>query len=185
MTFRDVPFWNRPSDRDAAAEVTLVAFAATPEDVAAVTPWLRSPPAGIGASLLVRAAGVCGVAGVDDVTDLRPQDGAAGALLTALARANTPRVLVVGPRHAAAPPAILEGLVRAALAERSDIVAPVCAGYDEPLFAVYGHRCLAPLHAALLSGERRVTAWWGHVRVARVPENVWRVWDPDADAFPG
>lgn len=184
VTFRDVPFWNRPAAGRADSELTFVAFASTQRDAARLAPLLRAPPAGIKRALLVRAAGVAPVDGVPDAPDLRPEDGASGALLTALACANTPRILVVGPRHAGAPDALLTGLVGAALAERADVVVPECRGHDEPLIGVYGHRCLASLHGSLLSGERRMTAWWGQVRVARVPEAAWRAWDPDCDGFP-
>ena len=99
--------------------------------------------------------------------DLRPETGPLGALLTALAAVDTPHVLLLGVRHAAAEPAWIEVLLAAD--PRADIAVARRGSYDEPLLAVYGHRCLAAIKGALLSGEPKMDGWWGQVRVARVP----------------
>ena len=83
------------------------------------------------------------------VWDLRPQLGLLGALYTGLATADTPEVLLVGPRHYAAPPALVRGLV-AAGPSRADLVHLVENGHPEPALARYGYRCLSGIQAALL-----------------------------------
>lgn len=119
----------------------------------------------------------------DDVAhDLRPALGLLGAVLTGLAAVDTPEILVVGARHWAVPPALLRGLIAAGPAS-ADLVAPVVGDHVEPALAIYGHRCLSSVQAALLSGERKLTSWWGQVRVHRVPEAAWRAWDPAGTAF--
>lgn len=128
--------------------------------------------------LVVQPPGVTPPEGVPWVTDLRPGLGPLGGLLTALAAAETPEVLYLGPRHRRAPPALLRGLL-AAGPSHADVVVPVVGGHTEPLCAVYGHRCLGAIQAALLSGEARMDGWWGQVRVWRVPEATWRAWDPE------
>ena len=167
--------------RDSA---TLVALAATQADADLMVPRLSLASDLFSRALLVRTAEVTPPTDVPSVIDLRPDAGRVGALLTALARAETPRVLVLGPRHVNAPEALHAGLLRAAAEARADLVTPVAGGHDEPLCAIYGHRCLPALHAAILSGEHRMKAWWGAVHVERVPEGTWRAWDPNAEAFP-
>ncbi len=120
--------------------------------------------------------------GLRVVSDLRPSLGLLGALLTALAAADTPEILFLGPRHWAAPPALLRGLLE--LGPEADLVSPVANGHPEPALALYGHRCLSSVQAALLSGELRTTGWWGQVRARLVPPEQWRAWDPEGLAFP-
>lgn len=134
--------------------------------------------------LAVTAPGVPAPAGVASVADIRPGLGPLGALLTGLAAVDTPAVLFWGPRHRHAPPALLRGLVAAA-PQRADVVPLVFQGRQETLAAVYGHRCLSAIQAALLSGEPKMDGWWGQVRVHPVPEATWRPWDPGAAAFSG
>lgn len=117
------------------------------------------------------------------VHDLRPQLALLGALFTGLAAADTPEILFLGPRHFEAPDALLTGLLEAG-SPRSDIVYPRVDGRPEPACAVYGHRCLSSIQSSLLSGELRLTGWWGQVCATPVEELVWRRWDPEARAFP-
>lgn len=134
--------------------------------------------------LFVVAPGIAAAADVPVVTDLRPQLGLLGAVFTGLARADTPEILVVGPRHHGAPDALLRGLV-AAGSPRADLVHPCVDGHPEPALTLYGHRCLSSIQSALLGGELKLTGWWGQVRTHAVPEAVWREWDPERRAFPG
>lgn len=139
--------------------------------------------AGFGEPLFVAGHGAR-VLGARVVEDLRPGLGALGALLTGLAAVETPDVLLVGPRHLRAPPGLLAALAQAG-PRAADVVAPVVRGFPEPLLALYGHRCLGAIQAALLSGERKVAGWWGQVRTVGIEEATWRAWDPDASAFGG
>lgn len=121
--------------------------------------------------------------GVRVVGDLRPQLGLLGALFTGLASADTPEVLLVGTRHQAAPPALLRGLL-AAGSPAADLVYLLVDGRPEPALAVYGHRCLSSIQSALLSGELKLTGWWGQVRAHAVPPEAWAAWDPTRAACP-
>lgn len=135
-------------------------------------------------ALVVSRHGGAGAGGVTVVTDLRPQLGALGALFTGLAASDTPEILFVGPRHGSAPVALLAGLLGAG-PPSCDLVAPRVHGYPEPALAVYGHRCLSSIQAALLGGELKMTGWWGQVRAHLVEPEVWGPWDPRGLAFPG
>jgi molybdopterin-guanine dinucleotide biosynthesis protein A len=53
----------------------------------------------------------------------------------------------------------------AALADGVDAVVPVSSRGPEPLCAVYGPRCLAPIRRRVALGERKMTAFWPDVRV--------------------
>jgi molybdopterin-guanine dinucleotide biosynthesis protein B len=118
------------------------------------------------AAMVVTAAEPVPQDGVTVVRDLRPSLGLLGALFTGLAAANTPDILFVGPRHWSAPEGSFLELLRSA--PRADVVHFVVDGHPDPACARYGHRCLSAIQAALLSDERKLTGWWGQVRVASV-----------------
>lgn len=165
---------------------TLVCAAHRPDLVSGAIAAARRLGAALGApAMVVLGAGVSGPNPPDVrlVADIRPEIGLLGALFTALAAADTPEVLFVGARHWGAPEPLLRGLLSAAPAA-CDIVAPQVAGHAEPALALYGHRCLSSIQAALLSGERKMTGWWGQVRVRLLLPEQWRRWDPDGQAFP-
>ena len=136
-------------------------------------------------SLVVSPSGVGASdgSGVEIVRDIRPRIGLLGALFTGLAAADTPDVLLVGPRHWQAPDALLRGIVRAGPA-LADIVYPRVDGHPEPAFALYGHRCLSNIQSALLSQELKLTGWWGQVRTFALEPAQWREWDPLRIGFP-
>ena len=122
-----------------------------------------------GHAMLVTSPGVrpVGDTGCRVVGDLKPGLGLLGALYTGLAAADTPEVLLVGPRYWGAPTSVLDGVLRVRHA-RADIVYAVVDGHPEPALAVYGHRCLPAIQASLLSGEQKLTGWWGQVRTLAV-----------------
>lgn len=97
------------------------------------------------------------------VTDIRPGMGLLGALYTGLAAARTPEILFVGPRYWDSAASRFVGILRPGLTG-SDVVYTVVDGFPEPALALYGHRCLSAIQAALLSGEFKLTGWWGQVR---------------------
>ncbi|MSP54819.1 MAG: hypothetical protein EXR69_04320 [Myxococcales bacterium] len=101
------------------------------------------------------------------VRDLRPGLALLGALYTGLAAAETPEVVLIGPRYWATPPAFLAPLLTGG-SRASDIVYALERGHPEPACAIYGHRCLPAIQEALLSGEFRMTGWWGQVRTSSV-----------------
>lgn len=126
----------------------------------------------LGAGLAARALIVAGPGvpiatgpNLATVHDIRPHLGLLGALFTGLAAADTPEVLLIGPRHWNAPVAAVAALIDAA-PPAVDIVYPRVDGRPEPALALYGHRCLSAIQEALLSGEFKMTGWWGQVRTA-------------------
>lgn len=101
------------------------------------------------------------------VRDLRPGLALLGALYTGLAAAETAEVVLVGPRYWDTPPAFLAPLLTGG-SRASDIVYAREGGHPDPACAIYGHRCLPAIQEALLSGEFRMTGWWGQVRTSGV-----------------
>jgi len=65
----------------------------------------------------------------------------------------------------------------------SDAVVPAYGGFLEPLFAVYGRSCLPAIGSVLARGERRVSAFFPHVRTRLVPEEVIREYGHPAVLF--
>jgi molybdopterin-guanine dinucleotide biosynthesis protein MobB len=55
-----------------------------------------------------------------------------------------------------------------------DAVVPAYRGFLEPMCAVYGKSCLPAIKSVLARGERRVSAFFPHVRTRLVPEEVIR-----------
>lgn len=55
-----------------------------------------------------------------------------------------------------------------------DAVVPTYRGFFEPMYAVYGRSCLPAIASALARGDRRVTAFFPHVKGKLVPEEVIR-----------
>ena len=53
----------------------------------------------------------------------------------------------------------------------------------EPLHALYGTGCLAPIKAALDAGELRMDAWFGSLQVERVEERRWRQQHPSGHSL--
>ncbi len=116
------------------------------------------------------------------VDDLLPDRAALGGLYTALALADTPFVFLAACDMPLLDPAHV-GWLRAYPAPGADALLPVRDGQLEPTHAVYGHRCLGAIKEALLSGEYRMTGWFGSVRAERIPEERWRQVDPEGRSF--
>ena len=169
-----------PIDDPAAVAAWIVDTFVRPEVIRPITvvcPAVGDPAAAVAAArrlvcalgataMVVTAAEPVPAEGVTVVRDIRPALGLLGALFTGLAAANTPDILFVGPRHWSAPDQVLLDLVRSA--PRADVVHLVADGLPDPACARYGHRCLSAIQAALLSGEHKLTGWWGQVRVGAV-----------------
>jgi len=96
---------------------------------------------------------------LDAVADAGPL----AALATALAVAAPRHALLLAVDIPFATPELLRYLCDAL--PSWDAVVPSTDGGPEPLCAVYGPACLEPVRAALAVGERRMTAFWGAVRV--------------------
>jgi molybdopterin-guanine dinucleotide biosynthesis protein A len=117
--------------------------------------------------------------GVRTERDVREGQGSLGGIHAALSQGSAPVLVVAWDM-----PFVTTPLLRAlrALGERdSDAAVPESAGPRgvEPLCAWYAPACLAPVERALDRGDRRSIAFFGEVRVARMPAaEVARYGDP-------
>lgn len=107
--------------------------------------------------------------GVRVARDLRPGEGSLGGLHAALAHAPG-AVLVVAWDMPFVNPALLRRL-RALGESGFDAAVPESDSRRgvEPMCAWYAPPCLAAIEGALDRGDRRVVAFFDHVRVARLP----------------
>ena len=96
--------------------------------------------------------------GLRVVPDHAAGEGPLAGLAAGLAAARTPWVLAVAGDMPALDEALLRFLCGQALA-RSACVVPRLGGRPEPLHAVYRSSSAPLLEAALLRGERKLTAW--------------------------
>lgn len=101
--------------------------------------------------------------GLSCVVDVRPGLGPLGALFTGLVISDTPDIVLLSPRYLPDAAPAIPALIAAP--RSADVVTAVVGDRRQPLFALYGHRCLGAIHAALLSGEFRMDRWWSQVRV--------------------
>jgi len=106
------------------------------------------------------------------VDDLLPEHAALGGLYTGLTLARTPFVFLAACDMPLLDPEFVQWLLNQG-SRASDVVIPVRDGYLEPTHAVYGYRCLGAIKRALLSGEFRMDAWLGSVRVERIGQESW------------
>jgi len=118
--------------------------------------------------------------GVRVESDVRPGIGSLGGIHAALVHARTPVIVVAWDM-----PFVPQGLIAElrARGEDADVVAPESGSSRrglEPLCAFYSQACVAPIERALDADDRRVVAFFEHVRVARVAaEDVRRFGDPE------
>jgi molybdopterin-guanine dinucleotide biosynthesis protein A len=120
--------------------------------------------------------------GLPLVTDLRPFQGPAGGLLTALFYARTPRVLVAAVDHPFLVPALLADL--AARADRTSRPAVICHSPWglEPFPGVYSVRLL-PILWDFLQADRRPTRFLEVCRPQILSEREVLTLDPQAHSF--
>ncbi|HOR01326.1 MAG TPA: molybdenum cofactor guanylyltransferase [Anaerolineae bacterium] len=97
------------------------------------------------------------------IGDVCPGMGSLGGIYSGLAVARHERALVVGCDMPFLNPALLSHMIE--LSEQFDVVIPSFDGYKEPLHAVYGLACLAPIAAQLRSGDLRIISFLSQVRV--------------------
>jgi molybdopterin-guanine dinucleotide biosynthesis protein A len=116
--------------------------------------------------------------------DLKPGRGALGGLYTALASAGQAVVAVVAcdlPFASAPLAAASAGIL---VQDGADVVVAETAHGLEPLHAVYRREtCLAPIEAAIDSGQWRMISWFSEVKVRKLRPNELAACDPDGLAF--
>jgi len=120
--------------------------------------------------------------GLPLVTDLRPFQGPAGGLLTALFYARTPWVLAAAVDNPFLVPALLAEL--AARAGRTTRPAVICRSPRglEPFPGVYSVRLLPALQD-FLQTDRRLTRFLEGCRPLILPETEVQALDPEAHSF--
>ncbi|MGB5984460.1 MAG: molybdenum cofactor guanylyltransferase [Desulfobacterales bacterium] len=83
-------------------------------------------------------------------------------------------------------PFLRAALVRLLLSEidgDSDVIVPFHDRLYEPLCAVYGRRCIAPIEALLAKGDFTIYHLYDHIRFKPIPAERIRVADPDLISF--
>ncbi len=116
------------------------------------------------------------------VDDLLPDRAALGGLYTALALADTPFVFLAACDMPLLSPELIH-MLRGWPCPGADALLPIRNGKLEPVHAIYGHRCLGAIKEALLSGEYRMTGWFGAVRSEHISQESWQKVDPDGLSF--
>jgi molybdopterin-guanine dinucleotide biosynthesis protein A len=116
--------------------------------------------------------------GVPVVTDPVADQGPMAGLLAALKEARGRPALLLGVDLPLVPAGLLARLL--ALASHADAVVPVSRRGPEPLCAVYGAGCLAPVRRCVEREDLKMTAFWAQVRVQEVgPDQLGAFGDPD------
>jgi len=70
-----------------------------------------------------------------------------------------------------------------ALRNAADVVIPHGDKGVEPLHALYGRACLAPMEQSLLAGRKRIVSFFPEVRVAHISQDDVAALDPDFASF--
>lgn len=112
------------------------------------------------------------------VSDIYPDKGALGGLYTGLAAAARPYCIAV----AADMPFLSCNLMSylASLTPGYDVVIPASGKHVEPLHAIYGRACLAPMQRILLrSSAEPIISFFADVRVRKVTDEETASVDPD------
>ncbi len=98
--------------------------------------------------------------------DIYPDHGPLGGIFTAVSHASHPHVLVVACDMPWLHPALLRHMID--VRHEADIVAPRWDRFPEPLHAIYGKSCLAPIRIRLAEKRLKITGFWGQVQVRYV-----------------
>jgi len=121
--------------------------------------------------------------GLRVVADDWPGAGPLGAIATALRVSAAPWNLIVACDLPYLTRPWLEFLAARALASHADAVIPTNTRGAEPLCAVYGKRCEAPICAALERGVRKVTDGLKNALVELVDPFEWKAFDSEGLLF--
>lgn len=115
------------------------------------------------------------------VADCYPGMGALAGLHAGLYHATAPHIFAV----ACDMPYLNSALIRrlADLRNEADVVIPEGENGLEPLHAMYGSGCLAPMEDALLSGRRRIVSFFPQVRVRHFERAGVAALDPEFNSF--
>lgn len=123
------------------------------------------------------------------VGDIYPGSGALGGIYSGLASAREPYALVVACDMPLLNPRLLTAML--ARPRDYDVLVPRSRTSGatrnrlsvEPLHAIYGTHCLAPMRTALEAGHNRITDCYAALRVAYVEPKELRRYDPRGHAL--
>jgi len=115
------------------------------------------------------------------VADIYPAQGALAGLHSGLFHSSSEHIFAV----ACDMPWLNSALIRrlAARREGCDVVIPEGAAGLEPLHAVYGRRCLAPMEESLENSRKRIISFFPSVRVSTLPRREVAQLDPEFASF--
>jgi len=122
-----------------------------------------------------------GFLGLRMVGDVFPEGGSLGGIYSGLAAAPGEAALCLACDMPFVSPALLGHL--AERAGEGDVVVPEAAGELQPLHAVYGKGCLPAMERRLRARQLKITAFFGEVRIVKVPDAVVRRFDAPEVAF--
>ena len=131
--------------------------------------------------VVARDASPYGHLGVTVVEDQFPGVGVLGGLHAGLMAAAHDLILAVGCDMPFLSPDLLRAFV--AWADGFDVVILRRGEWVDPLHAVYRQTCLAPMEAAVRSGQRRIVSFFPQVRVRSLTVEDVSALDPDLRSF--
>lgn len=121
--------------------------------------------------------------GLRAIRDDWPGAGPLGGIATALRASGSTWNLIVACDLPYLKKEWLEFLIERAWKSSADAVLPMNDKGAEPLCAMYGKSCEAPIWLALDRGVRKVTDGLTHVRVEYVERDEWKAFDSDGLLF--
>ena len=113
--------------------------------------------------------------------DIHPGNDSLGGLHTAVTIAGSSHVFVVGCDMPLLQPALIHGM--ASLVDDWDVVVPIKDDYPEPLCSFYGKKCAPHIESSISRGRLKMIGFHEQVRVRKVEEATWRLWDPQGISF--
>lgn len=113
--------------------------------------------------------------------DIHPGNDSLGGLHTAVSIAGGSHVFVAGCDMPLLQPDLIYGV--ASLVDDWDVVVPVKNNYPEPLCAFYGKKCEPAIEESISRGDLKMISFHDEVRVRKVEEVTWRLWDPQGTSF--
>jgi molybdenum cofactor guanylyltransferase len=121
--------------------------------------------------------------GLPAIADDYPGFGPLGGIATALRATNKEWNLIIGCDLPFLNREWLAYLVQRASLSNADVILPHSRGGPEPLCAVYRHRCLPSITAALQRGTRKVTDGLADLHVENIPFEEAKPFDSEGLLF--
>jgi len=115
------------------------------------------------------------------VADIYPGIGALAGLHAGLYGSTSEHIFAVACDMPYLNNALIRRLV--SLRDRADVVIPQGDNSQEPLHALYGKACQAPMEQALLAGNKRIVSFFPQVRVRTLSRDDVAALDPAFDSF--